>query len=100
MFQGYEKRNHSYDTTHISRGNRRSQQSQTETVANRSPNRIAEFHKKYTAKPEVSLRKIEWARAHKDEINNRRREQYRQVQRVKRDIETMEITEAPTEPVV
>ena len=64
------------------------------------PDRIAEFHKKYTAKPEVSLRKIEWARAHKDEINNRRREQYRQVQRVKRDIETMEITEAPTEPVV
>lgn len=41
------------------------------------PERVRGFHKKYNAKPEVSARKTEWARAHRDEINERRREIYR-----------------------
>ena len=44
------------------------------------PERILDFHRKYNAKPEVSARKTEWARAHRDEINERRRLQYQQKQ--------------------
>ena len=40
------------------------------------PDRIKAFHRKYNAKPEVSARKTEWAREHRDEINTRRREIY------------------------
>ena len=56
------------------------------------PERILDFHRKYNAKPEVSARKTEWARAHRDEINERRRLQYQQKQAAAQ--------EAPTEPVV
>ena len=56
------------------------------------PERILDFHRKYNAKPEVSARKTEWARAHRDEINERRRLQYQQKQAA--------LQEAPTEPVV
>ena len=42
------------------------------------PERILEFHKKYNAKPTVSARKTEWAREHREEINERRRLQYSQ----------------------
>jgi len=41
------------------------------------PDRVKAFHKKYNAKPEVIARKSDWARAHRDEINERRREIYR-----------------------
>ena len=44
------------------------------------PDRCLGFHRKYNAKPEVSARKTEWARAHRDEINERRRLQYQQKQ--------------------
>ena len=56
------------------------------------PERILDFHRKYNAKPEVSARKTEWARAHRDEINERRRLQYQQKQTVAQ--------ETPTEPAV
>ena len=56
------------------------------------PERILDFHRKYNAKPEVSARKTEWARAHRDEINERRRLQYQQKQTAAQ--------EAPTEPAV
>ena len=56
------------------------------------PERILDFHRKYNAKPEVSARKTEWARAHRDEINERRRLQYQQKQAA--------LQEAQTEPVV
>ena len=59
------------------------------------PDRCLGFHRKYNAKPEVSARKTEWARAHKDEINERRRLQYRQQRTIEQAAE-----EAPTEPVV
>jgi len=55
------------------------------------PERILDFHRKYNAKPEVSQRKTEWARTHKDEINERRRLQYQQRRTV--------MQEAPTELV-
>ena len=44
------------------------------------PERIKEFHRKYNARPEVSERKLAWARQHKDELNERRRQQYRLAQ--------------------
>ena len=56
------------------------------------PERILDFHRKYNAKPEVSARKTEWARAHRDEINERRRLQYQQKQAAAQ--------EAAAEPVV
>ena len=42
------------------------------------PERVLEFHKKYNAKPDVTARKTEWARAHENEINMRRRATYYQ----------------------
>ena len=59
------------------------------------PERILDFHRKYNAKPEVSQRKTEWARAHKDEINERRRLQYQQKRTIGQAAE-----ESPTEPLV
>ena len=56
------------------------------------PDRILDFHRKYNAKPEVSARKTEWAREHREEINERRRLQYRQKHEITQ--------EAPTEPEV
>ena len=56
------------------------------------PERILDFHRKYNAKPEVSARKTKWARAHRDEINERRRLQYQQKQAAAQ--------EAAAEPVV
>ena len=56
------------------------------------PDRVLGFHRKYNAKPEVSARKTEWARDHRDEINERRRLQYQQ----KREV----TTDVPTEPIV
>ena len=58
------------------------------------PERVREFHKKHNAKPEVSARKTEWARQHRDEINARRREVYRRQREV-----AAQNAEAPTEPV-
>ena len=40
------------------------------------PERVKEFHRRYNAKSEVSARKTQWAREHRDEINKRRREIY------------------------
>ena len=59
------------------------------------PDRILDFHRKYNAKPAVSARKTEWARNHKDAINERRRLQYHQKRATAPESE-----EAPTEPVV
>jgi len=58
------------------------------------PDRIKEFHKKYNAKPQVSARKTEWAREHRDQINTRRREIYRRQREA-----ALQNAEAPTEPV-
>ena len=41
------------------------------------PERVREFHKRYNAKPEVSARKTQWAREHRDVINKRRRDLYK-----------------------
>jgi hypothetical protein len=59
------------------------------------PDRIKDFHRKYNAKPGVIIRKTQWARDHRDEINARRRETYRT-----RHEDALQNTEAPTEPVV
>ena len=40
------------------------------------PERVREFHRKYNARPEVALRKSEWARKNRQIINTRRREVY------------------------
>ena len=58
------------------------------------PERCAAFHRKYNANPEVSARKLEWARVHKDEINERKRHQYHQKRARMREVE-----EVLTEPV-
>ena len=58
------------------------------------PDRCKAFHKKYNAKPDVSQRKTQWARDHRDEINTRRREIYRTQREV-----ALQNAEAPTEPV-
>ena len=58
------------------------------------PDRIKAFHKKYNAKPDVSQRKTQWARDHKDEINERRR----QIYATQREA-ALQNVEAPTEPV-
>ena len=42
------------------------------------PDRVRAFDKKHNALPHVSVRKTEWARQHREEINHRRREQYTQ----------------------
>lgn len=44
------------------------------------PERVKEFHKKYNSRPEVKLRKLEWAREHKNQINQKRREVYKMKQ--------------------
>ena len=41
------------------------------------PERVKAFNAKYNAKPEVTSRKADWAREHRDKINARRREMYR-----------------------
>jgi len=40
------------------------------------PERVRAFHCKYNAKPEVALRKSEWAKTNRQIINTRRREVY------------------------
>ena len=52
------------------------------------PDRVLGFHRKYNAKPEVSARKTEWARDHRDEINERRRLQYQQKREVAPEVLT------------
>ena len=41
------------------------------------PERVKQFNAKYNAKPDVSARKADWAREHKEAVNARRREIYR-----------------------
>ena len=41
------------------------------------PDRIKAFHLKYNTKPTVKERKLEWAREHREEINERRRLKYK-----------------------
>ncbi len=41
------------------------------------PERVKEFHRKYNSRSEVKLRKLEWARLHKDQINEKIRELYK-----------------------
>ena len=61
------------------------------------PDRVKAFHRKHNALPHVSNRKTEWARQHRDEINNRRRDQYAQ-KKVQEAI--TEQLESPSQPVV
>ena len=42
------------------------------------PDRIKGFHAKYNSKPETKERKAAWAREHRELINARRRDIYRQ----------------------
>ena len=58
------------------------------------PDRIKAFHQRYNAKPEVSARKTQWAREHRDLINAKRRAAYR-----KRREAAQVNAEAPTEAV-
>jgi len=58
------------------------------------PDRVKGFHKKYNAKPDVCARKTEWARLHRDEINERRRKIYRQKRSTEQE------TEQPQEVVI
>jgi len=62
------------------------------------PDRIKAFHKKYNAKPDVSARKTQWARDHRDEINTRRREIHRKKREIAQDAPTLP-ADVPTEPV-
>ena len=62
------------------------------------PHRIKAFHRKYNAKPEVSARKTQWARDHRDEINARRREIYR-IKREELAQQPVSPDDAPTELV-
>ena len=59
------------------------------------PDRVKAFHKKHNALPHVSSRKTEWARQHREEINNRRREQYAQK---KAQVAITEHLESPPQP--
>ena len=52
---------------------------------------------KHDALPHVSNRKTEWARQHREEINNRRREQYAQK---KTQEATTEHLESPPQPTI
>ena len=60
------------------------------------PDRVKAFHKKHNALPHVSSRKTEWARQHREEINNRRREQYAQK---KTQVAITEHLESPPQPI-
>ena len=40
------------------------------------PDRMREFYRKHAAKPEVKIRKLQWARDNKDTINAQRRAKY------------------------
>lgn len=42
------------------------------------PDKIAEYNRKYHARPEVKERRLQWGRDNKEKINARRRELYRE----------------------
>ena len=41
------------------------------------PDRMREFYRKHASKPEVKLRKLQWAQDNKETINAQRRAKYR-----------------------
>ena len=62
------------------------------------PERIKAFHSKYNAKPETKQRKAAWAREHRDLINARRRDLYRQQKEASNDPPTHEPNPPTHEP--
>ena len=64
------------------------------------PDRVKAFHRKHNALPHVSNRKTEWARQHRDEINNRRRDQYAQKKVLETITEQLESSPQPLDSTV
>ena len=67
----------------------RNKQKQKEWRQNH-PERVKAFHQKHNARDETKDRKLQWARENRDQINERRRQQYKE-----RKERSMEAPEPP-----